>query len=135
MLTENDVVEAVSSFLTKNGYSIDKALNTRQQGIDIEATAPSGLKCFVEAKGATSSKRESSRYGKEFDNNQVKTHVGVALLKSFQTLHKYKSSEVVIALPNNKAHRSLVESIYSPIKASGIRIFLVNQDGTVDIFI
>jgi len=135
MLTENDIVKAVSLFLKNGGYVIDQALKTSQQGIDIEATAPNGVKCFVEAKGATSSKKETSRYGKEFNSNQVKTHVGAALLKSFQTLQLHNSSEVVIALPNNKLHKLIIKSMYEPIKASGIRVFFVSQDGAVDVFI
>ena len=77
ILTENDVVSAVSFFLKRQGYTIGQALSTSQKGIDIEATKPDGTRCLIEAKGATSSRPSSNRYGLEFDNNQIKNHIGV----------------------------------------------------------
>lgn len=135
MLTENDVVLAVSEFLETEGYSIEQALNTTQQGIDIEATNKNGVRCFVEAKGATSSKVGSKRYGKEFNGNQIKTHIGVAILKSFQTLQLYPESEVVIALPGNSGHRKVLDLMVTPIRNSGIKVFLVSDSAVVEKYI
>ena len=115
MLTENDVVTAVSNYLIEKGYTIDQALTTSQQGIDIVATHPVHGRYLVEAKGSTSSKKGSSRYGIEFNNNQIKTHIGMAILKSFQTIQFNKYAEVVIALPDNTGHRKLIESMRYPI--------------------
>jgi len=135
MQTENDVVNAVSSYLKGKGYTIDQALTTSQQGIDIEATHPKHGRCFVEAKGATSSKESSSRYGKEFNGNQIKTHIGVALLKSFQTIQLHKNAMVIIALPNNPGHRHVIDSMHDPIKKSGLKIYLVNKNASVEEYI
>ena len=131
MLTENNIVEYVSIFLKKKGYNIDQALTTSQQGIDIIAKHPEKGYCLVEAKGATSSKKESSRFGKEFNANQIKTHVGVAILKSYQTLQEHPSAKVAIALPNNTGHKKVINSIREPLKKSGIKLFFVNKDGSV----
>ena len=135
MLTENEVVASVTQFLEQHGYTVDKALTTSQQGIDIEATAASGKKCYVEAKGATSSKPGTKRFGLEFNSNQIKTHIGVALLKSFQTLELHPNAEVVIALPGNNGHRRVINSMYMPIKNSGIKVYFVDPDGEVSIYI
>ena len=135
ILTENDVVSAVSSFLESQGYTIDQALSTSQKGIDIEATKPDGTRCFVEAKGATSSKAGSRRYGIEFNHNQIKTHIAVALLKSFQTLQLHPTSEVAIALPGNKGHRKVVDSMSTPLKRLGVNIYLVNNSESVEKYI
>ena len=134
MLTENDVVTAVSNYLIDKGYAIDQALTTSQQGIDIVATHPVHGRCLVEAKGATSSKIASNRYGIEFNNNQIKTHIGVAILKSFQTIQLNKDAEVVIALPDNTGHRKIIDSMHFPIKKSGINIFFVNDNMDVCIY-
>ncbi len=134
MLTENDVVTAVSDYLAQKGYKIDQALTTSQQGIDIVATHPTYGTCLVEAKGATSSKKTSSRYGKEFDSNQIKTHVGMAILKSFQTIQLYRDAKVVIALPDNTAHRKIIDSMRHPIKKSGITVFFVSKNSKVEIY-
>lgn len=42
MLTENQIVSTVCKFLETEGYTIEHALNTSQQGIDIEATSQTG---------------------------------------------------------------------------------------------
>ncbi|MBT4024851.1 hypothetical protein [Desulfobacula sp.] len=135
MLTENNIVDFVSKYLEKDGCTITQALNTKQQGIDIVAEHPQKGYCFVEAKGATSSKKGSSRYGKEFNSSQIRTHMGVAILKSFQTLQLHPTSQVAIALPNNKGHRGIIDSMQLPIRNSGIRVYLVNEDGSVEVYI
>ncbi len=89
----------------------------------------------MEAKGATSSKPGSARYGKEFDSNQIKTHIGVALVKSFQTLQKYPDSDVIVALPHNRGHRSLIDGMAVPIRNSGVKVVFVENDGHVVEFI
>ena len=133
MLTENDVVTAVSSYLIEKGYAITQALTTYQHGIDIVATHPTHGRCLVEAKGAKSSKKSSNRYGIEFNSNQIKTHVGVAILKSFQTIQLNKDADVVIALPDNTGHRKIIDSMRHPIKKSGITVFFVNENMNIDI--
>jgi hypothetical protein len=132
MLTENDVVNAVSDYLVEIGYSIDQKLTTLEHGVDIIAKHPIHGLCLVEAKGATSSKKGSKRYGLEFNKNQVKTHIGVALLQSFKTLQQHKDSIVAIALPNNSNHRELIDSMKIPIKNSGIKVYMVNSDASVE---
>tara|TARA_B110000908_G_C10210019_1_gene429708 strand:+ start:1123 stop:1449 length:327 start_codon:yes stop_codon:yes gene_type:complete len=99
------------------------------------ANGQTGKRCFIEAKGATSSKVGSKRYGLEFNSNQVKTHIGVALLKLFQTLQQHPHAEVVIALPDNPGHRKVLESMFTPLKSSGIKVYLVNTDGGVNILV
>ncbi len=135
MLTENDVIEAVCSYLIKNAYKINKKLSTRQRGVDIVATNPDGIPCYIEAKGATSSKPESSRYGQEFNSSQVKTHIGMALVAAFKSLNEYTEAESFIALPNNTAHKALVESMRKPIRNSGVKILLVSEEGLVQSYI
>lgn len=132
MLTENDVIGAVADYLRKSGYSIQQQLNTSQKGIDVEAKHPQKGLYLVEAKGATSSKPTSNRYGIEFNSNQIKTHIGVALLKSFQTLQATPDATVAIALPNNHRHRNVISSMETPIRNSGIKILLVNSNGSIE---
>jgi hypothetical protein len=135
VLTENDVVEAVCTYLLEIGYEINQKLTTTQTGIDIVATNSCGTKCYVEAKGATSSKRESSKYGTEFDLSQVKVHVGVALVAAFKVVNEFPNSESLIALPNNSNHKSLIDSMCHPIKNSGVGVLLVGADGYVEKYV
>ncbi|WP_346338297.1 hypothetical protein [Vibrio parahaemolyticus] len=80
MLTENKIVDLVCSQLELDGLTISQKLDTTQTGIDIVAVSETGKKYFVEAKGATSSKKLTKRYGQEFNKSQVKTHIGMALV-------------------------------------------------------
>ena len=65
MLTENDVVEAVALYLSGSGYSIESTCTTGQTGVDIVAIeTASGRRLRVEAKGGTSSKDHTERFGK-----------------------------------------------------------------------
>ena len=95
MLTENDVVELVSAELQRTGFKIEQQLSTTQTGIDIVATSPEGVYYGVEAKGATSSKLESPRYGKEFNKSQVKTHIGMALVAAFRLKNARQNAEAI----------------------------------------
>ena len=131
MQTENDVINAVCNYLVANNYSITQQLTTVQTGVDIVATSQNGTKCFVEAKSETSSKPSSSKYGKEFDKSQVKTHIGVALVAAFKVKNEFPSSESIIALPDNLNHVALVEAMRTPIISSGIQVFFVSDSGSI----
>ena len=135
MLTENDVVDAVCSYLSHMDYVINQKLTTTQTGIDIIATNSRGIKCYVEAKGATSSKRESSKFGKEFSLSQVKVHIGVALVAAFKVVNQFPNSESLIALPNNSTHKSLIDKMRFPINNSGVGVLLVGTDGSVEKYV
>lgn len=81
MLTEDDVIAAVCNKLREMDFDIEQALITFEKGIDIIAFK-GDYRLFIEAKGETSSKRFSSRYGKPFNQNQIKNHVGKGVIVS-----------------------------------------------------
>ena len=71
-LDENAVVAAVGKHLTLAGYEIKQQLGTTEHGIDVIALHPhSNVPVLVEAKGGTSSRLGSKRYGKPYTQNQV----------------------------------------------------------------
>jgi hypothetical protein len=117
------------------GYEIEQKLSTEQVGVDIIAISPTGKQCFIEAKGATSSKPNSSKFGKEFDKSQVKTHVGVALIAAFRVLNKYPDSESMIALPDNLNHRALLDEMRHALEKTSVKILFVSESGQVSSFI
>ncbi|MCC6281327.1 MAG: hypothetical protein IT262_12035 [Saprospiraceae bacterium] len=131
MLTENDVISILSTYLTNQGYLIVKALNTGERGIDL--IAENFEHClYIEAKGETSSKDHTARYGAPFNGNQIKSHVSRALLAAMLVLDEADGDPKVIAgiaLPDNPGHRSLANRILRPVKSLGIRIFWVSQTG------
>lgn len=133
-LTENDILEAVQRFLADRGYVIHQVRTTSQHGTDLVATSPNGKTCYVEAKGATSSKPGSARYDRQFTGSQARTHIAVAILKAFQLLqlHGGESTEVVIAIPNDRSHASIIASVSQPLRQSGVTVLFVNNDRSVE---
>ena len=130
MLTENDIVLLLAEYLKKMGYNVTQSLSTKEQGIDIIAENTKHV-LYVEAKGETSSKENTARYGNAFDNNQIKSHVSRAILASMKVLHDKPAgskTKVAIALPDTSGHRALVMKIANPMKTLGIKVFFVSDN-------
>lgn len=63
--TENDVIDTIAGFPRGSGWEVTQSCDTRHTGVDLVASHPiSGHELYIEAKGATSSKPESKRYGR-----------------------------------------------------------------------
>ena len=130
MLTENDIVNILSDHLEAEGYMIVQSLNTIEKGIDIIAKR-NGRTLYIEAKGETSSKSHTNRFGKPFSKNQIKSHVSKAILTSMKILTSKSDGqniEVAIALPETEMHQDLIDDIHLALKKLGIIVFWVNQD-------
>lgn len=132
MIDENDVIDVVCSLLKNKGYDILQKLTTKQQGDDIIAYK-SGKRLFIEAKGETSSDKESKRFGKPFESSQVKVHVAEAVYKAIEVLNRNNNKEERsgIALPDNKHHRQLIERVKGTLDILGIAVFWVSKNGSV----
>jgi hypothetical protein len=137
MLTENEIVQTLAGYLSQNGYRIDKQLTTLEQGIDLDAThATTGQRILVEAKGGTSSKESTARFGKPFSQNQAKSHVSVALYCAAKMLQKYapEAAQVALAFPDDRNHRGFVEAISTALTKLEITVFFVDQNRQVRTF-
>jgi hypothetical protein len=138
MLFEADVINAVCKQLESRGYHIRQRLQTTQQGDDIIAVKQTSVPCelYIEAKGETSSRRGSERYGKPFDSAQVRIHVAEAFYKAAEVLsrqHKDVETRVGIALPDNKEHRAVVKKIEPVLNQLEVAVFWVQSDEDVQI--
>ncbi|AEV97740.1 hypothetical protein A4D02_16145 [Niastella koreensis] len=134
MLNENNIVSLLAEHLKRNGYKINQALLTHQQGIDIIAESTKHM-LYIEAKGETSSKEDSDRYGDPFNNSQIISHVSRAILASMKILHDKPAgskTKAGIALPDTPPHRDLVEKVFNPIKTLGIKVFFVSDKNVVE---
>ena len=129
MLTENDVVEAVARHLEEQGWQITDTSYTDQRGYDVLARRD-GIGLAVEAKGGTSSKPGTKRYGKPFTPNQKFDHVAKALYTAARVFSAGQH-RAAIALPSDAEHRQLVDDIVSALAALGVGVFLVAGDLTV----
>ena len=127
-MTENVVVEAVASFLRTEGWTIVGICTTAQQGYDVEAVR-GRERLVVEAKGATSSKPGTGRYGLPFNPGQHKSHIGVAIVKAMEA--RAAGLRSAVAFPDVPSLRRVLDPIAGPLAAAGIETLLVAPDGSV----
>jgi len=133
MLDENDVIEILSAYLKQEGYEILQALHTTEKGIDLIAHKPGMIgRLFVEAKGGTSSREGSNRFGKPYTKNQVfdrvsKGFYSVVLLRA----EHLGPDEVAFAGPDTTWFREYLQPIIPTAEQLGIKIFLVSEDRSV----
>lgn len=112
-----------------------QARSTTEQGTDIIARrASTGETVLVEAKGGTSSKQGTARFGKPFSASQVLTHIAEAFLAAAKLLPKTPdpSVHVVIALPDTPLHRRQVERALHAFAKLGISVWWVGPGGNVE---
>ena len=129
MLNENDVVASVERFLRDAGWAIVRRAGTTQTGPDLEAVhGTTACRLYVEAKGATSARRGSQRYGRPFDRNQVKDHVANAFYTAARVSHHHLSS---IAIPRTPLHEDFVDDIRDALARLKIAILWVGEDRVV----
>jgi hypothetical protein len=84
----------------------------------------------VEAKGAGSSKEGTRRFGQPFDVGQVKSHVGVAVLRALGVASDGRALSAV-AFPDNEHHRRVAGKAARALARAGVGIFWVDDDHRV----
>lgn len=136
-LTENDVVECVCRHLESSGWVVESWCTTQQTGEDIVAwDASGGIRLSIEAKGATSARVGSARYGRPFDSAQVRVHVSEAVFKAMQVLSVSPGPGSVvagIALPANDMHYSMVRLVLPVLERLRVHLFWVHDGGRVTV--
>ena len=128
MLTESNVISAVCDYLRKNGYEIRQQLSETEKGDDIIAVRGAET-LLIEAKGETSSKETSNRYGKLFTRSQVHDHVAMAFYRAAKM--RRDNVRVGMAFPDNQHHRDMVNEICDAIRDLGVGLYWVSADGSV----
>jgi hypothetical protein len=134
-MNENDVIAGICGYLEEHGYEIRQRLHTTQQGVDIIARElVSGRDLVIEAKGATSSREGSPRFGKEFTGTQVFDRVAKGVFTTLELRAEYPDraqTDVALAVPDSSGFRRYLEPVKHELSAAGLRVFLVGHDLTV----
>ena len=131
MLTESQVIESVCQHIKNKGFVVSRFLCEIERGIDIEAVAPDGrTQVSIEAKGETSSKSRSNRFGKPFNSGQVFDHVS----KAFYCAARDTSAGMMagIAFPKNDLHLKSVAKILPALTRLNIEVFWVLPNRKVE---
>jgi hypothetical protein len=134
VLTENDVVDAVCEFLVAADAEITERATTMQRGPDIVATL-GARSLIVEAKGATSSKSETNRFGKRFGRGQVGHHVARAFFTCAALVGDRADPTrlAAMALPDGALHRAFADHINVAREKLGIGLFWVDGNKKVQL--
>ena len=131
MLTEDEVIDAVVSYLEERHWEIVSRCTAVQRGDDLVAQRD-GERLVVEAKGAGSSKPGTARYGMSFSSGQAFDHVAKAILKGLRVASEHEDRPAV-ALPDDRNHRRWVEPVTPALVQVGITVFWVAEDRTVKV--
>ena len=138
MLVESDVVESVCNYLGRLGYEICQRLPPTKRGVDIIASRPhKPQELWIEAKGETSERESSKRYGEPFDSAQVHIHVAEAVYTAIKHLAAIPAAvdrAVAIALPDNDLHKRYAGNVMPILLKLGIVILWVGQDKSVAVY-
>jgi hypothetical protein len=132
-LNEDRVIELTAMTLQKQKHSLLAKCLTSEHGVDLETLAPSGKRWLIEAKGETSARKASRRYGKPFNGNQVSVHVSRAFYQAASLRCQFPNDGVALALPCEPAHQKRIEAISSALSELAIDVIWVRGDGTVDL--
>ena len=130
MLYESKVIDYVRKYLKQKGYSFIKNANENQTGDDLIMKDCKNRLIIIEAKGETSSKEGTKRFGEPFTKSQCKTHISIALLRALIKIEE-KKCNFGIALPKNKINEEIINKIQNNLKKLSISIFWVNNNGNV----
>lgn len=129
ILSEDQVVDAVSRYLATRGYhEVRRSLST-EHGVDL-VMSKGGSELHIEAKGAGSSRATSARFGKTFNSGQVVDHVAKAVLKALEVVAAGKH-RAGIALPADRLHVARIDLIRPVLDELRIAVLFVGSSGVM----
>lgn len=132
VLDENAIVTFVVTWLAGEGFDVKQALTTKQKGIDI--VAQRGAETWlIEAKGATSSRTNSPRFGRSFSSQQAHNRVAKAFYTGAKLASEYKKPgvRVLLAVPDHPKFIKFLTPIQPTFETLNIGLLLVDPAGRV----
>ena len=125
---ENTVIHAVCKFLSVGGYKIVQKLGTTEHGVDVIAEHPgTHVRVLVEAKGGTSSRDGSERFGKPYTQTQVFDRVakGIFTCLQMRTENPDKNAvRVILAVPEKPDYfQKYISKVISSLETAGIEVW------------
>jgi hypothetical protein len=129
-MDENEIIGTVCDYLQKKGYEISQKLHTTEHGVDIVAkNRASNEVLHIEAKGGTSSRIGSARFGKPYSPSQVFDRVAKGFYTVSQMLSQNKdaNNKFALAVPDTILFRKYISAIRPALNKLGIEVLLVSQ--------
>lgn len=131
ILFEDDVVAFLAEHLRNDGWEIESIALSTQHGDDLVASR-NGERLIVEAKGEGSSKSHTANFGSPFTKQQASKHIANAVLRALRVASE-GSAIAAIALPAAPCHRHEVSLVAPSLAKAGVRVYWIEQDGTVSV--
>lgn len=134
-LNENEVVDAVADFVTASGWLVKQKRHGHQRGVDVIARRADGWGLHVEAKGATSSRVGSAKYGQPMGSAEVRINIAEAYYTATAAVSAAAAEPVLsaMALYEDERHRGFVKPLLPALGQLGIGIFWVSGPGRVSL--
>lgn len=126
-MDENAVIEIICGRLETQGCDISQRLSTIDHGIDILAKNPrSGEEFIIEAKGGTSSRNGSARFGRPYTQSQVFDRVAKGVFTCIQLRARYpdrSKQHVILAVPETLWFRKYLEPLQTHLFEAGVEVW------------
>ncbi|MGB5818770.1 MAG: hypothetical protein WBG90_04735 [Saonia sp.] len=129
-LTEDQTIKILIEHLKKEGWFIEGFCLGQKRGVDVVAIKD-GRRLYVEAKGAKASDNSPTKKNEFFNSTQIKTHFGVAIIKSIKTQNQFPNDLIAIAQPDDLYLKKVLDGVVPKLKKLNIIHYWVNPDRTV----
>jgi hypothetical protein len=135
MLTEDEVNRAVAAYLKTLGWVRVIALDGRQHGVDVEGEHPTtSRKVPVESKLGMSGDPGTKKFGQPCSPTQVRSDVAKAVFTALCSRERSRTNTVLIALPDDEVHLTLIGRLTVILKGLSIGLFAVSPSGVRPLF-
>lgn len=134
-MNENHVIAELKQYLQRRDYLLISECSTIMQGIDLVMMKGS-QEIWIEAKGSTSSRETSNRFGKVFNDAQCHDHFSRAFFKACQMRDEAKQSlkdvRIAMAFSHTKYYQKYCNRTNATRKELGIGLFWIKGNGTIE---
>jgi hypothetical protein len=135
MLDENDVIETVSAYLQKRGYTILRKSRKDPRGVDIVVRDPeSKSRLMISATGIAPSKAGRGKLEKSYTESQVFYCVTRAVYSALRThgTNQFKpGDQIALAFPDSPGFRKYLSAEKAVLDSLAVKIFLITEEKKV----
>lgn len=128
MLTKESVVGYIEEYYSLQGYAVYNLNNSSNLVLKKDENI-----IMVIAMGTVSSLGNTNTKGKEFNKNQIRTNIGLALFEISKQITNHKELDVnyVIAMPDSRLYEKQYNSIKEGLKAFDVEVLFTSEMGLI----
>src|SRR5271154_3315929 len=134
-MNENDVIAELKKYLHGENYKLISECSTTMQGKDLVMSKDS-QEIWIEAKGKTSARETSSRFGLGFNDAQCHDHFSRAFFKACEMRDEAKRSgkdvRIAMAFAHTKHYQKYCDRTNGTRKELGIGLFWIKENRIVE---